>query len=109
MNIAENIVRLQERLVERKASTQTIRMLDRYRSLAEQAGGNEHSSQLRVLHRLMRSPEATRDTSIYNDLAGLEEELEVAREEIVREKEALEARPMPKLKKYYKQQKNRKS
>ena len=107
MNIAENMVRLQQRLIERRAKPQTMAMLDKYINLAQQVGGNEHTSQLRVLHRLMRSPEASTDTSIYNDLAGLEEELEGIREEHAREREALDARPLPKLKKYYKQQRER--
>ena len=107
MNISENMARLQQRLIERKAKPQTIAMIDKYITLAQQVGGNEHTSQLRVLHRLMRSPEASRDTTIYNDLVGLEEELEGIRAEQAREREALEARPMPKLKKFYKQQKER--
>lgn len=107
MNIADNMTRIQQRLIERKAKPPTLAMLDRYITLAERAGGAEHSSQLRVLHRLMRTPEAARDTTIYNDLAGLEEELEVVREENAKEREALESRPVPKLKKYYKEQKQR--
>ncbi len=108
MNIAENLVRIQQRLIEKRARPQTVAMLDRYITLAEQASGSEHTSQLRVLHRLLRSPEASQDTAIYNDLVGLEEELEAYREEAAREREALEARPLPKTKKYYKQQRNRK-
>jgi hypothetical protein len=108
VNIAENMVRLQQKLIERRAKPQTVAMLDRYITLAERVGGNEYSTQLRVLQRLMRSPEAIKDTAIYNDLAGLEEELEEVREQNAREREALEARPLPKTKKYYKQQKNRK-
>lgn len=108
MNIAENMIRLRQKLNERAARPQTIAMVDRYISLAEQVGGSEHSTELRVLQRLMRAPEASRDTGIYNDLAGLEEELEGVRERLQREREAVEARPIPKLKKYYKQQKERK-
>jgi hypothetical protein len=108
MNIAENMIRLQQRLIERRAKPQTVAMLDRYISLAEQMGGNEYTSQLRVLQRLMRAPEAAKDTSIYNDLVGLEEELEGIREQNAREREAFEARPIPKTKKYYKQRDQRK-
>lgn len=108
MNIAENMIRLQQKLIERRARPQTVAMLDRYISLAEQVGGNEHSTELRVLQRLMRAPEAAKDTGIYNDLVGLEEELEGVRERQQREREAMEARPVPKLKKYYKQQKEHK-
>lgn len=108
MNIAENMVRLQQQLIERRAKPQTIAMLDRYITLAQQVGGNEYASQLRVLQRLMRAPEAAKDTSIYNDLAGLEEQLEGVRDQNAREREALEARPIPKTKKYYKEHKNRK-
>ncbi len=107
MNISESMVRLQRQLIDRRARPQTIAMLDKYISLAERVGGNEHSSPLRVLQRLMKSPEASRDTGIYNDLAGLEEELEAQREGNAREREALEARPLPKPKKYYKQQHDR--
>ncbi|MDP9353079.1 MAG: hypothetical protein M3P51_16275 [Chloroflexota bacterium] len=108
MNIAENMVRLQQQLIERRARPQTIAMLDRYITLAENVGGNEYASQLRVLQRLMRAPEAIKDTAIYNDLAGLEEQLEGVREQNAREREALDARPLTKPKKYYKEQKNRK-
>lgn len=107
MNIAENMVRLQRRLIERGARPQTVRMLDKYITLAERAGGSEHSTGLRVLQRLMRAPEATQDTAVYNDLVGLEEELEGAREQSQRERELLESKPLPKLKKYYKQHKDK--
>ena len=106
MNIAENLVRLQQRLIDRRAKPQTIAMVDKYISLAERAGGSEHSSQLKVLHRLMRSPDASQDTSIYNDLVGLEEELQAHREEQARERETLESRPMLKPKKFYQQQRD---
>ena len=107
MNIAENMVRLRQQLQERKASPRTLAMVDKYISLAEKVGGSEHTSQLRVLQRLLRAPESSSDTAIYNDLVGLEEELEAVRDENAREREALDARPMPKLKKFYKQQKER--
>ena len=103
MNVAENMVRIQQRMIERRAKPQTVAMLDRYITLAERMGGNEHVSQLKVLQRLMRAPEAASDTAIYNDLVGLEEELQVARDEREREREALDARPIPKTKKYYKE------
>ena len=106
MNVVDNMIRLQQRLIERRAKPQTVAMLDQYITLAQRVGGNEHTSQLKVLHRLMRTPEANRDTAIYNDLAGIEEELESARDELAREREAIEARPMPKLHKYYKNRKD---
>jgi len=108
VNIAENLVRLKLRLVDKQAQPHTLEMLDKYITLAQKAGGSEHSTQLRVLHRLMRAPEAARDTTIYNDLVGLEEELEAYREASAREREAMEARPLPKTKKFYKQQRERK-
>lgn len=100
--------RIRERLRERDADATTISMLNKYIGLAQQVGGSEHSTQLRVLQRLMRTPEADRDMSIYNDLAALEEELEGIREANAREREALEARPLPKARKFYKQQKRKK-
>ncbi|MDP9383036.1 MAG: hypothetical protein M3Q29_23440 [Chloroflexota bacterium] len=108
MNIAENMVRLQQRLIERRAKPQTVAMLDRYITLAQQMGGNEYTSQLRVLQRLMRAPEAAKDTTIYNDLVGLEEELEGVREQNAREREAFESRPIPKPKKFYKERDRKK-
>ncbi len=108
MNIAENMTRLQEQLVSRQAKPQTIAMVDKYLSLAQRMGGNEHTSQLRVLQRLMRAPEAAKDTTIYNDLAGLEEVLDGIREVNAREREAMENRPISKTKKFYKEQKARK-
>ncbi len=108
LNIAENMTRLQEQLVSRHAKPQTLAMVDKYITLAQRMGGNEHTSQLRVLQRLMRAPEAAKDTTIYNDLAGLEEVLDGIRAENAREREALENRPIPKTKKFYKEQKARK-
>jgi hypothetical protein len=96
---------LQKRLRERGATPRTLAVIDKYKGLAERVAGNEHTTQLRVLQKLLRAPEAARDTTIYNDLVGLEEELEAVRDEHRREREALEARPIPKLKKHYKQQK----
>ena len=104
MNIAENMGRLRDQLRHRGAKPQTIAMVDKYLALAQRVGGSEHSTGLKVLQRLMRAPEAAADTAIYNDLVGLEEELEAVRQENQREREAIEARPIPKPKKFYKQQ-----
>ena len=103
MNIADSMARLQGRLIERRAQPRTIQMLDKYILIAQQAGGSEHTSELRVLQRLMRAPEAAKDTAIYNDLAGVEEVLEGVREQNQREREILDARPIPKPKKFYKE------
>ncbi len=105
MNIADSMINLRQRLAARHARPGTLAMVDKYLQMAEQVGGSEHSSPLKVLHRLMRTPEASRDVGIYDDLVGLEAELEEARQETAREREAMESRPLPKTKKYYKQRK----
>ncbi|ACZ41995.1 hypothetical protein Tter_1079 [Thermobaculum terrenum ATCC BAA-798] len=108
MNIYSNMLRIKERLQARSASPQTLKMMDKYISLASKVAGSEHTSTLRVLSELMKTPEALGNMSIYNDLAALEEELQQERIEIQKEREQIESRPIPKPKKYYKQHKNKK-
>jgi hypothetical protein len=56
---------------------------------------------------LMRTPEAHKNSAVYNDLTLIEEQLGVATAAAMAEREREEARPVPKDKKFYKAQRER--
>jgi hypothetical protein len=56
---------------------------------------------------LLKTPLASQNVRVYNDLTRLEEQLATRADAAAREREALDARPMPKSKKFYKQQRER--
>jgi hypothetical protein len=102
MNAREGLERIRERLVENDAQLETLRLLDTMISRASTPESERaQATQSQLLRLLVRSPMATNNFAIYNDLVRLEEEVhEVSAQRAARA--AAEAdRPVPKSKKYY--------
>jgi hypothetical protein len=109
MNVVEGLQTLRRRLDERGADPATLKHVDQImqRAALPAAAGANAPSLLQLVRMLMRHPTAASDNRVYNDLAGLEEQIENAAA-IYREQQAREdARPVPKTKKYYKELKER--
>lgn len=101
MRLADALDIIRERLVTNTAAPQTLRVVDLYRRKAAAADAIVPSL-MKTLTMLMRTPETNGDSSVYNDLALLEEQLQRSAAISQAEREREENRPMPKLKKDYK-------
>jgi len=106
MNAREGLERIRERLYEHDARTETLDLVDTMIKRASVPGADRAQASMSQLVRMLaRTPVANQNVEVYNDLVRLEEELEVANARRRAEIEAEEARPLPKSKKFYKQQK----
>ncbi len=65
------------------------------------------NSQLQLVRMLMRTPESNTNVRVYNDFVRLEEEMEAGAAEAQARRAVEDAKPIPKTKKYYKEQKER--
>lgn len=101
MRLADALEIIRERLITNSAQPQTLRVVDTYR---KRAAGADVSvpSLMKTLTMLMRTPETNGDSSIYNDLVLLEEQFQRASAISQAEREREDNRPVPKLKKEYK-------
>ena len=109
MNVVEGLQQIRGRLVMKGADPATVECVDQIlrRASLPAAAGAPAQSLIQLVRMLMRTPAANSNVRVYNDLAGLEEEMEVAATSF-RERQALEdAKPVPKTKKYYKDLKDR--
>jgi hypothetical protein len=104
MKVTDGLQEIRERLVEADASRETLTLVDAIlkRASLPAAESATAGSHLQLVRMLMRSPQAGANPAIYNDLARLEAELEERALEVRQRIEEEEARPIPKLKKYYK-------
>lgn len=111
MNVTDGLKMLRERLVANNANPATIKHVDEIlkRASVPSAGGASAQSLLQLNRMLMRHPTTSSNNYIYNDLALLEEQLEASAIDSVKRAEDEFNRPQPKLKKYYKDQKEKKS
>lgn len=109
MNVVEGLQAIRDRLVENDADSATLAAVDLFlkRASLPAAQNAAATSQLQLVRMLMRTPASNANVQIYNDLARLEEELEVAAAHAYAVRAAEEAKPVPKTKKYYKQLKER--
>lgn len=106
MNAREGLERIRERLYEYDARTETLDLVDAMIKRASVPGADRAQASMSQLVRMLsRTPVANQNVDVYNDLVRLEEELENATARRRAEVEAEEARPLPKSKKFYKQQK----
>lgn len=109
MNILNALERVKERLVQNDARPETLKLVDSISKTASTPGADR--AQVRsvtdLVRRLMRTPVANQNVGVYDDLAVLEEQLESQSAEFAAQKEAEEAKPMPKSRKYYKQLKEK--
>ncbi len=104
MRVQEGLQQIRERLVEQDASQDTLKLVDGILKRASLPAAESATavSLLQLIRMLMRSPQASANPAIYNDLVGLEGELEARSMEHRARIDAEDARPMPKLKKHYK-------
>lgn len=104
MNVQEGLQEIRSRLVEQDASPATLKLVDgiMQRASLPAASSATAGSLLQLVRMLMRSPQAGSNPTVYNDLVGVESDLEERAAEM-RERQAEEdAKPIPKLKKHYK-------
>ncbi|HEV2127542.1 MAG TPA: hypothetical protein VGR22_02875 [Thermomicrobiales bacterium] len=104
MKVTDGLRQIRERLVEQDANRETLKLVDGIlkRASLPAAESATAGSLLQLVRMLMRSPQASSNPAIYNDLVRVEEELEERAQEVRQRVEEEEARPIPKLKKYYK-------
>lgn len=95
--------------MENDASPKSLKVVDviMQRASLPAAKDANAGSLLQLVRMLMRSPASNADPKVYNDFVRLEEQLERRSEEVRAIREAEEARPIPKTKKFYKDQKKK--
>lgn len=109
MNVLEGLRILRARLVANDANPATLNLVDQImkRAALPAAASAAAQSQTQLVRMLMRSPVTDANVDIYNDLVRLEDELSVHATRRREEQELLDSRPVPKTKKFYKDQKAR--
>jgi thioesterase domain-containing protein len=109
MSLMHGLSQVRQRLWENDASTATLGLVDSIikRASDPAASSAPSQSQLQLVRMLMRTPVANDNSTVYNDLVQLEEELETAAQSFQKERDAVDARPLPKSKKFYKDQRQR--
>jgi hypothetical protein len=109
MNVVEGLQTIRARLVENEADPSTLSTVDLFIRRASHPAAQSASagSLLQLVRMLMRTDGANSNVRVYNDLVRLEEELQVGAAAAQARREAEEAKPIPRSKKYYKEQKER--
>lgn len=109
MNARDGLLQIRERLVERDARTETIDLVDAMIKRASTPGAERAQATLpQLVKMLARTQVANNNIKVYDELVELQDEVEAAASRKVAERESQESRPLPKKKKYYKQQKQNK-
>jgi uncharacterized membrane-anchored protein len=109
MNVLDGLQGIRERLVENDANPATLATVDLFikRASLPAAKNASAGSQLQLVRMLMRTADSNSNVRIYNDLVRLEEELEAGAAQAQARRAAEDAKPVPKTKKFYKEQKER--
>ena len=109
MNVTQGLQEIRERLVENQANPKSVQVVDTImqRAALPAAQAANAGSLLQLVRMLMRSPVSNADPLVYNDFVKLEEQLERRSDEFRAMREAEDARPIPKTKKFYKDQKKK--
>ncbi len=109
MNVLDGLQSIRERLVENDAEDATLATVDLFikRASLPAAKSATVNSQLQLVRMLMRTPESNTNVRVYNDFVRLEEEMETGAQDAQARRAAEDAKPVPKTKKYYKDQKDR--
>lgn len=109
MNVLEGLQSIRERLIDNDADPETIQLVETIMKRAALPAAAPASAQslLQLTRMLARSPVANANMTVYNDLLRLEEELQTAGAAYHERVQADESKPVPKTKKYYKQQRER--
>jgi hypothetical protein len=107
VNVQDGLKEIRQRLADNDADPATLKLVDAIgkRAALPAAASAASASHLQIVRLLMRTPVASENPKVYNDLVGLEQELEERGVEFRERQAAEDAKPMPKLKKYYKQKK----
>ena len=109
MNVVEGLQVVRRRLEGNGAEPATLECVDLImrRAALPAAKDGQAQSLIQLVRMLMRTPMAASNVRVYNDFVRLEEEMESGAA-AHRERQALEdAKPVPKTKKFYKDQKER--
>jgi hypothetical protein len=109
VKVTEGLQIIRQRLVENGATSETLSLVDTImqRAALPAAAAASTQSLLQLVRMLARSPVASNNIAVYNDLLRLEEELQSAAAQYHERMEAEESKPIPKTKKHYKQLKER--
>jgi len=109
VKVLEGLQIIRQRLVENGATPETLSLVDTImqRAALPAAAAASTQSLLQLVRMLARSPVATNNIAVYNDLLRLEEDLQSAAAQYHERMQAEEAKPVPKTKKHYKQLKER--
>jgi hypothetical protein len=104
MNVQEGLREIKVRLEDNGASRKSVAVVETIEKRASlpAAASASATSLLQLVRMLMRSPASNSDPQVYNDFVRLEAELEQRAEVVRAEREAEDARPLPKSRKYYK-------
>ncbi len=105
VNVLEGLQTIRLRLVENGAAPETLALVDviMQRAALPAAAPASAQSLLQLTRMLARTPAASANITVYNDLLRLEEELQSAAQQFRERAEAEDAKPIPKNKKHYKQ------
>jgi hypothetical protein len=109
VNVVEGLQNIRERLVINDADPATLTLVDTIMQRAALPAAAPASAQslLQLTRMLARTPVANANIAVYNDLLRLEEDLQGAAAQYHERAQAEEAKPVPKLKKHYRQLKER--
>ena len=110
MNLVDGLERVRGMLEANGADPATLRAVDTILANADRlsGGGNAQAqSLLQITKMLMRTPVANQDVRVYNDLTKVEQQLTVRAQAVAAERAAEADKPMPKSKKFYKEQRER--
>jgi hypothetical protein len=109
VKVTEGLQIIRQRLAENGATPETLTLVDTIMQRASLPAAAAASTQslLQLVRMLARSPVASNNIAVYNDLLRLEEDLQSAAAQYHERMEAEESKPIPKTKKHYKQLKER--
>ncbi len=109
VKVIEGLQIIRQRLVENGATPETLSLVDTImqRAALPAAAAASTQSLLQLVRMLARTPVASNNIAVYNDLLRLEEDLQSAAAQYHERMQAEESKPIPKTKKHYKQIKER--
>jgi thioesterase domain-containing protein len=109
VKVTEGLQIIRQRLVENGATVETLTLVDTImqRAALPAAAAASTQSLLQLVRMLARSPVASNNIAVYNDLLRLEEDLQSAAAQYHERMQAEESKAVPKTKKHYKQLKER--
>ena len=106
MNAHDGLLIIRDRLSARGARPETMQLVDAMTKRAAVPGAEKAQASLSQLVRMLaRTPVANSNVGVYDDLVGLQDELEAASAGRAAQAAAEASRPIPKSKKFYKKQK----